>query len=406
VTLLGLNLRPAVTSIGALLTEIERNVDMSTAVAGVLVATPVACFAAGGWLAWTIRRHYGTTHSVTAALCALTLSLTIRVADGAFVLLAGTILTCLAIALLATLLPSIVQAAPPYQKPRLTTCYTVALGTGSAVGAFVTPWLAAATSWQTATASWALVAGAALMAWLTYTHHGGDLPPQVRTLDRTQLAPRRTMWALTVHFGLLTGYSFTIMGWLPAVLLDNAQVSAVEVRWMFGLSMTVAVPIVLWVPTWASRHRSQSSLVVLLAACSIIGTSGLLIAPAAAPWLWSGFIGLGMASIILAVILIQLRTRDVDSAAALSSVVNARGFAIAGAVALIVSQLHAVTDTWQWPLVALLVVLFGHTAVGVVAGQPLIVALVGHDTIPKEPALRPAQLTAGSVAGSSLITTR
>ncbi|HEV7652387.1 MAG TPA: MFS transporter [Actinophytocola sp.] len=371
--LLGLTLRPALTSVGALLGRIQTATGLSPVLAAVVVATPLVCFAVGGWLAWVVRRRFGAVRAVTGALGVAAASLAYRVAGGPLVLWLGTVTVSLGIAVLATLLPAIVKSAPARRR-RLTTAWTTALGAGSAAGALCTPPLAAATSWSVALAAWALPAGAALVAWLVAAPRPGDHTPVPRPAV-PRLRPRLPAVALTVHFGLLSGASFTIMGWLSPILADRAGASSVDVAWMYGTSMTVGVLVAPFVPSWAARLPDQSAMVAAFAGWSLLGTAGLLVWPAAAPWLWSGLIGMGMPAVVLALTLISLRTTGPSAAAALSSVVNATGYGLACVVALAVGLLHAATGAWTSPLAALLVVLAGQAATGFVAGRP---ALVGE----------------------------
>jgi len=155
VPLLALNLRPAVTSMGTVLPDITAHTGMSAAFASAIVAAPVWCFAAGGALAWALRVRLGTSQAVTFSLVVLALSLGARVFGGAYLLLAGTITACLAIAVLGTLLPVIVHAAPSREWATLTGFYVAALGSGSAVGALVTPHITGHSSWQVGASSWA-----------------------------------------------------------------------------------------------------------------------------------------------------------------------------------------------------------------------------------------------------------
>lgn len=378
--LLGLTLRPALTSVGALLDRIRAATGLSPVLAAVVVATPLVCFAAGGWVAWVVRRRVGTARAVTGALVVVVASSAYRVVGGPYVLWLGTITVCLGIAVLATLLPAIVKAAPA-GRGRLTTAWTTALGAGSAAGAMLTPPVAAATSWSVGLAAWALPAVAALVAWLLAARTPGDEAPSSRPVVPS-LRPRAPVVALTIHFGLLAGASCTLMGWLSPILVDRAGVSAVDAAWMYGTSMTVGVLIAPFVPAWAARLPGQSAMVAAFAGWSLLGAAGLLVWPAAAPWLWSALIGMGMPSIVLALALISLRTNGPAGAAALSSVVNAAGYGLACLVALAVGLLHAATGTWTAPLAALLVVLAGQAGTGFAAGRPAVISS-----------------TAGSIAG-------
>ncbi len=196
----------------------------------------------------------------------------------------------------------------------------------------------------------------------------------VRRRGPMALRPRGTAWALTIHFGLTSGVTFTIMGWLPSILLDRANVEPHAVGWMFTVAMALGVPVALRVPRWARGRRSQSGLAVALALPTLLAIAGLLLAAPLAPWAWAILLGLGMPAVGLGLTTISLRAdAATDTAAALSSMVQGFGYAIAGAIALGTGLLHSTTHSWEWPLAALLIILCGQVVTGVVAGHPVTV---------------------------------
>lgn len=376
VFLLALNLRPAVTSIGVVLKDIQGSTGMSATLAAAEVAAPVWCFAAGGALAWSARVRWGTRRTVAGALAVLAVALLARIVAGPQVLLGGTIVACLSIAVLGTLLPAIVHTAPPRQWATLTGCYVAALGAGSGIGALLTSPVADAISWQAAAGGWALLAGAGWLAWRVAARQMPEPPVTGRParVSPLRLRPIGTAWALTIHFGLTSGLTFAIMGWLPGILRDRAAVPPQAVGWLFTLAMVLGVPIALRVPRWARRAGRQSSLAVALAAPTGLAVLGLLIAPAAAPWLWVAGLGLGMPSVSLGLVLISLRSEPrTDTAAALSSMVQGAGYALSGAVALGIGLLYGATLSWHWPLIGLLIVLCGQMGSGVLAGRSVTI---------------------------------
>lgn len=372
VPLLALNLRPAVTSMGSVLADIRSDTGMSAALASAVVAAPVWCFAAGGGLAWALRVRFGTTRTVAIALTALMIALAGRVAYGPYVLLAGTVAACLAIAVLGTLLPAIVHAAPARGWALLTGCYVAALGSGSAVGALITPEITGHTSWKIGASSWALLAGAGWVIWQVASRRLNE--QAVATGHRPgpmTLTPKGTAWDLTVHFGLTSGVTFTIMGWLPSILLERSHVPPSRIGWLFSIAMALGVPFALLVPKWARRARRQSGMAVALALPAIIAIAGLLFLPARVPIAWAIGLGLGMPAVGLSLALISLRADHArpDTAAALSSMVQGFGYAIAGAIALGAGLLHTFTGSWEWPLAALLMILVAQAVTGTWAGR-------------------------------------
>ncbi|HWM04029.1 MAG TPA: MFS transporter [Actinophytocola sp.] len=376
VPLLALNLRPAVTSVGAMLTDIRAGTGMSTVLASAVVAAPVWCFAAGGALAWTMRTRLGTSRTVSLALVVLAATLAARVMGGQYLLLLGTVVACLAIAVLGTLLPVITHAAPARAWALLTGCYVAAMGGGSGIGALITPQVAAESSWQLGVSGWALLAAAAWAAWRVAARRFSEPPVNNTTkrLGASGLTPAGTAWSLTLHFGLTSGFTFSIMGWLPSILVDYAHVEPAMVNWMFAVAMALGVPIALMVPRWARATVGQSGLVIVLAAPNLLAIGGMLLYPGVSPWFWAVLLGLGMPAVGLALAMISIRAApDGDTAAALSSMVQGLGYAIAGVTCLGAGLLHSSTSSWEWPLLGLLAIICGQILTGVHAGLPVLV---------------------------------
>lgn len=375
IPLLALNLRPAVTSVGAVLADIRAESGMSAVLASIVVAAPVWCFALGGGLAYKLRAAWGTSRTVTLSLVMLAATLATRVVAGPYLLLAGTVVACLAIAVLGTLLPVITHAAPTKAWALLTGCYVAAMGGGSGLGALITPQVSGGWTWQWGVSAWALLAAAALVAWRVAARKFTEPPmaPGPRPSPFT-LRPPSTAWSTTLHFGLTSGFTFTIMGWLPSILIDHSHVDSGTVGWMFGVAMALGVPIALMVPKWAKATQSQSALAVVLCVPNMLAIAGLLLYPEITPWVWAIALGLGMPAVGLGLTLISLRAApDGDTAAALSSMVQGFGYAIAGATALGAGLLHSSTNGWEWPLIALLAILCGQLVTGMHAGLPTTV---------------------------------
>ncbi|MET0134218.1 MAG: MFS transporter [Kibdelosporangium sp.] len=349
VFLLGLNLRPAVTSLGTALPDIAAAPGMTDATAAILVALPLWASGIGALLTPWIR---GGTR---CALGVLVVALVARVLGGPALLLIGTALACVAIAMIGTVLPVLVRGSR-----LLGACYTLALGCGSTAGALITPWVVGHSSWQIALSAWTLLAVLALVCWRRQ-----DGPPAA--VDRiSPFALRRSgpAWALTVYFGLVSTVTFLVMGWLPAIL-RAAGLSADAAGACLGLSMAMGLPMMWLVPMWAPRRPRRVLAVVV--APSIAGVAGLLLAAATLPWLWSACLGVGMGGVALALTNIPLRANgDQAVTAALSSMVQGGGYVIAGVGTLACGLVHGMTRSWQASLVMILVVLCGQ----VVAGLP------------------------------------
>ncbi|MEU0536802.1 MFS transporter [Amycolatopsis tolypomycina] len=361
---LALNLRPAVTSLGAALPDISVAGDI---VGAVLVALPLWAIGLGGWATPWLCAKLGTHRTVTFALVGLVLSLSGRVLGGSSQLLAGTALACLSIAVLGTMLPLLANGSA---------AFTFGLGAGSTAGALFTPAAVMSSSWRIGLGVWAV---AALLAQQVWQRTSGEFPAPQAASGAVPAS------ALTIHFGLISTVTFLVMGWLPGILRD-AGVSPTTAGVCLALSMAMGLPMMWLVPGWTRRWRNQTLLVVVLATPNVIGVTGLLVAPAAAPWLWAVATGTGMGSLAFALTTISLRSRE--SSLSLSAVVQGAGYLIAGFGVLACGWLHTASGGWQGPLLLVLAILLGqivsgHTAVARRTPASAAIAVRRQDEAPE-----------------------
>ncbi|WP_425540883.1 MFS transporter [Streptomyces coeruleorubidus] len=171
IVLSALNLRPAITSLGALLEEVRDGLGMSGSVAGLLTSVPPLCFAVFGVMAPRLARRFGAGAVVCAGMAAIAAGLAIRpYAGGTAGFLAATALALMGIAVSNVLMPVIVKHWFPDRVGSMTGLYSMALALGTALAAAVTVPLTDALggSWQSGLALWSGLAVAAVLPWLPF----------------------------------------------------------------------------------------------------------------------------------------------------------------------------------------------------------------------------------------------
>jgi CP family cyanate transporter-like MFS transporter len=363
-----LNLRPSVTSVAPLLDRAQADLGASATWAGVLTTLPGLCFAIAGLAAPALARRVGIGASVALALGVLAAGLVIRVLDGPLVVLGGTLVTSAGIALANVLIPVVVKDSFPARIGLMTGVYTAALQGGAALGSAVTPPLDAAFGgWRGAWAGWAVLAVAALVLWLLAVR--GRLVGGVRHRERGRSLLRSPLaWIVTVFFGLQAFGAYIVMGWFAQVLMD-AGVSRGDAGLLQGLMSLLAVPISLVVPAVAARQGSQTWWIVGLSVAGVAGNIGLIVAPSAAPLLWSVLVGVGMSVFSLALTVIALRARSGPDTAALSGMAQGYGYLIAAPGPLLFGLLHDLTAAWTVPLVLFTAVIVAQSVFGGLAGR-------------------------------------
>lgn len=370
-----LNLRPAVTAAGALLDEMRTSLGASATWAGALTTMPGLCFAVAGLAAPWVAKRVGISMSVGAALLLLTGGLVLRVMDGQLVVLGGTLVATAGIALANVLIPVVVKESFTTRIGLITGLYTGALQAGGALGSAVTPPLADAFGgWRPGLASWAVLSGLALVLWVLVTRSrpaSGHGPSSPRATHRSLLR-NRLAWIVTLFFGLQACLAYIVMGWLPQVLID-AGIDRGDAGLLLGLISIIGLPVSLIVPPLAARRGSQSWWIVGLCLFGVAGVLGVMIAPAAAPLLWSVLIGLGMSVFSLALTTIALRARTGGDTAQLSAMAQGFGYLLAAVGPFLFGLLHDLTGSWMVPFLMLLAIVLLQMVFGFLAGRPRFV---------------------------------
>ncbi len=179
IVLAALNLRPAITSLGALLEEVRDGLGMSGSVAGLLTSVPPLCFAAFGVMAPRLARRFGPGAVVCAGMAAIAAGLLVRpYLGGAAGFLAASALALMGIAVSNVLMPVIVKRHFPDRVGSMTGLYSMALALGTSTAAAVTVPMTEALggSWRTGLAVWAGLAAAAVLPWLPLVRDRGTEP--------------------------------------------------------------------------------------------------------------------------------------------------------------------------------------------------------------------------------------
>ncbi|MGW1230364.1 MFS transporter, partial [Streptomyces sp. NPDC002530] len=157
--LTALNLRPAITSLGALLEEVRDGLHMSGSVAGVLTSVPPLCFAVFGVMAPRLARRFGPGAVVCAGMAAITAGLVVRpLVGGTAGFLAASALALMGIAVSNVLMPVIVKRWFPDRVGSMTGLYSMALALGTSLAAAVTVPLTGALGggWRAGLGIWAV----------------------------------------------------------------------------------------------------------------------------------------------------------------------------------------------------------------------------------------------------------
>ncbi|MFJ9625547.1 CynX/NimT family MFS transporter [Streptomyces sp. NPDC101181] len=398
--LAALNLRPAITSLGALLEEVRDGLHMSGSVAGVLTSVPPLCFAAFGVMAPRLARRFGAGTVVCAGMAAIAAGLVIRPYIGSTAgFLAASALALMGIAVSNILMPVIVKRWFPDRVGTMTGLYSMALALGTALAAAVTvPLTGALGGWQSGLAVWAVLAALAVLPWIVLVRDRTPAPGQsaaaTATSSRAPAADRsgtgtdtaraadarpaegaalritrsRTAWGLACFFGLQATAAYITMGWMPQIFRD-AGVSAGTAGVLLAVTMAMGVPLAFVIPRVASRLQQQGPIVVALGLCGLVGYGGLYLAPAAGAWVWAVLLGVANCAFPLALTMIGMRARTGAGVVRLSAFAQSTGYLLSIPGPLLVGVLYQHSGGWGLPIALMAGLMIPQMAAGILAGR-------------------------------------
>ncbi|MFE2303321.1 CynX/NimT family MFS transporter [Streptomyces sp. NPDC059445] len=412
IVLAALNLRPAITSLGALLEEVRGGLGMSGSVAGLLTSVPPLCFALFGVTAPRLARRFGAAAVVCAGMVAITVGLAVRpYIGGTAGFLAASALALMGIAVSNVLMPVIVKRWFPDKVGSMTGLYSMALalGTSAAAAATVPMTDALGGDWHSGLVVWAGLAAAAVLPWLLLVRARAAAPgtdDALGTDDRAQAAPAtptptgiaraktprtgvvkssatptarpepgglritrsRTAWALAVFFGLQATAAYITMGWMAQIFRD-AGVAASTAGLLLAVTMVMGVPLAFVIPRLATRLPRQGPIVVALGLCGLAGYAGLYLAPAAGAWAWALLLGISNCAFPLALTMVGMRARTGAGVAQLSAFAQSTGYLISIPGPLLVGVLYQHSGGWGLPIALMAGLMIPQIGVGILAGR-------------------------------------
>ncbi|WP_411381078.1 CynX/NimT family MFS transporter [Pseudomonas sp. MPB26] len=344
--LVALNLRPALSSLSPLLSEVSGSLGLSAARAGLLTTLPVLCLGLFAPLAPILARRFGAERVVLGILLTLAAGIVLRSAFGEAGLFAGSLVAGASIGIIGVLLPGIVKRDFASQAGAMTGVYTMALCLGAALAAGATVPLSHyfGDSWNIGLGFWMIPALVAALFWLPQVgqkHGAHQVAYRVKGLLRDPLA-----WQVTLYMGLQSSLAYIVFGWVPSMLISRG-LSATEAGLALSGSIIVQLLSALTAPWLATRGKDQRLAIVVVMLLTLGGLFGCLYAPLDGLWGWAILLGLGQGGTFsLALTLIVLRSRDSHVAANLSGMAQGIGYTLASLGPLAVGVLHDWTGGW------------------------------------------------------------
>ncbi|MDO8227435.1 CynX/NimT family MFS transporter [Bacillus cabrialesii] len=365
------NLRPAITSVGPVISSIRADLHMSNGTAGFLTALPLLSFAVLSPLAPKFGQRLGNERTLWLGLLLLLIGILLRSAGVTWTLFAGTALIGIGIAIGNVLLPSLIKHKYPEKSGIMISLYTTSMCIFAALASGVSVPLAAQMGggWKQAFLLWGVMALLALLIWIPQLRHRDTANKAVK-LQTSSIWFSKMAWHVTIFMGLQSFLFYSSIAWFPEILRSHGMDTSTA-GWMVSLMQFASLPFTFLTPVLADRMKHQRGIAAGLTAVYLIGLCGLLAGGSHILLaIWMIIIGIGQgSSISLALTLIGLRSENAQQAAALSGMSQSFGYLLAAIGPIFVGYLFDQTHSWTMPIVLLIAALILMGASGLGAGR-------------------------------------
>ena len=348
--LAGLALRPQIVGVGPLIPEIQDDLDVSHAVAGLLTTIPVLCMGVFALPAPRVSRRYGARLAIGVCLALIGgFGIARAIAPGAASVILLTFGVGIGLGLAQALMPVAVKERFAGRPAFATGIYVLGFNIGSALAsALAVPMADAAGSWR-----WSLIVFSALTlllvpAWIWLTRE--EAPHRRADVEHVRLPFHNgTAWTLVGIFGSMACVFYGLNSWLPDAYVERGWSDGKAGALLAVLNITALVTTVT-IPWLSDRTGGRRVYLVGFSAALVTSAVGFAAVPDGA-WLWAAVVGLGTGAMFPLVMTLPVdvgrRPADVVSVTGLMLGV---GYTIGAIAPLLLGAARDVTGTFTTTL--------------------------------------------------------
>lgn len=393
-----LSLRGPIVSPTPVLRDIEADLGITGASAGLLTTAPVLMFALLTPLAAVFVRRTGAEMALLVSLSGVLLGTVIRTVPDFGFMLAGMMVIGASITIGNVVIPVIIRRdVAPERVGLVTAAYAATMNVGSLLTSSLTAPLASLIGWPLALLTWSFITVAGIVLWgahLTRSRRKGpgaerysgefaprreghdaasglDIDPATITGPLPVIGSRRAersmmrrpvTWLLVASFGLQSFLYYGLSTWLPAIASDELGVGPDAAGALASIYQGAGIAGAFVVPFLARWTPRLVPPVVICVSWVVLGV-GLLAAPELLGlWLAIGAIGHAGGFVVIFSVLVAVARSD-SEAAGLSALVQGGGYVVAATGGPVFGLLHDLTGSWTPALVLVLALVGVYSAV-------------------------------------------
>lgn len=304
-----LALRPQIVGIGPLLPAIQRDLDLSHAVSGLLATIPVLCMGLFAPPAAYLSGRVGSRRAIAFSIGLIGLAGIARaLTPGAVGVILLTFPVGVGIALAGALMPVAAKERFADRPAFATGIYTTGINAGSAIAAAAAvPIAHAAGGWRSSLLVFSATTAGLSVLWLAQTRRE---PTHRRLAVRPPMLPfrSRVAWILVAIFGLLGTGFYGLNSWLPDSYVERGWSEGSAGALLAALNIA-SIPGGLAISALADRFGSRRTYLVLCAAVQVGSVLGILLLPGGG-FAWATLFGVANGCLFALVMTLPLDVAD------------------------------------------------------------------------------------------------
>ncbi|UUM26154.1 cyanate transporter [Acinetobacter colistiniresistens] len=360
VALVGLNLRPFMTSIGPVANQIRATTGLSLQGIALLTLVPMVLMGLIAFIGPAIQSTIGERRAILGALGMICLGCGLRfIVPNGWALIGTAAIIGFGVAVVQAAFPSLIKREFHAHLSPMMGLYSAMLMGGGALGALIAPVVTNSSgNWKIGLAIFVLPALLALI-FATYVltqtvQQHKKMPSVMRLINK----PRT--WLLICCFGLINGGYSSIVAWLAPAFQAQGWAATASGNLMAVLTLSQAGAALL-LPYLSRKQRDRRIWVGFTLILQLIGFSGLAFFADALPYLWAITVGAGLGGCFALLMIVVLdHLPDPTHAGQLSALMQGGGFLLAAIAPWWVAVLHGMTDTyragWIWHILMVVIV--------------------------------------------------
>ncbi|MFC0308534.1 MFS transporter [Gallibacterium trehalosifermentans] len=363
IMMIGVVLRVPFTAIPPILHEIATEFAIPISALGILTTLPLLMFTLVSPFATRLGQLLGVEKLFAIVLVFMFIGSTIRVFSLPL-LVAGTIVIGIGIAVLNVLLPSVIMANSPNRIGKLTSLYSLAMTFSTIIGSSLAIPITEMSNWQTMILVLSAMLLIALLIWLPNVKHNHYLEKPQNQVAQTSLFKNKYTWCLVIFGGIQSLYFYTTLAWLPT-MGQQAGLSASTTGYLLGIYMLVTIPLMMFLPS-AFIHWSKEKRQLVIASfmgISFIGIAMMLLDyNSFTYWLlvniFTGLAGGALFPYLLT--MLSVKTTSPTNTARLSGIVQSGGYLLAACGPISFGYGYGLWHSWTpqtWILLGLVIIM-------------------------------------------------